>query len=112
MTDPTGLSFLSYRRGRAAEAKLLIEAQRDRGIPTWQDVTDLPSSPTEIELRRVLADPATANAILFVTPEVEELIYYQDNRGSADFRSPFAAQWVLRPARVVSRGWWEMAEAA
>jgi hypothetical protein len=72
MTDPTGLSFLSYRRSRAAEAKLLIEAQRDRGIPTWQDVTDLPNSPTEIELRRVLSDPATANAILFVTPEVED----------------------------------------
>ena len=71
MTDPTGLSFLSYRRTRAAEAKLLIEAQRDHGIPTWQDISDLPTTPTEPELRRVLQDPSTASGVLFVTPEVE-----------------------------------------
>lgn len=37
MTDPTGRSFLSYRRGRKDEAALLIAAQHDHGIPTWQD---------------------------------------------------------------------------
>jgi hypothetical protein len=71
LTDPTGLCFLSYRRIRADEARLLITALRERGIPTWQDLTDLPATPTEDELRRVLADPGTASAILFVTPEVE-----------------------------------------
>jgi hypothetical protein len=71
MTDPTGRSFLSYRRSRRDEAALLIQAQHDHGIPTWQDVHNLGSLPTEDELRRVLADPSTASAILFITPEVE-----------------------------------------
>jgi hypothetical protein len=71
MTTPTGRSFLSYRRSRRDEAALLIQAQHDHGIPTWQDVRDLGSVPTEDELRRVLDDPATASAVLFITPEVE-----------------------------------------
>jgi hypothetical protein len=71
MTDPTGRSFLSYKRSRRDEAALLIQAQHDHGIPTWQDVHNLGSVPTEDELRRVLADPTTASAVLFVTPEVE-----------------------------------------
>ena len=71
MTDPTGRSFLSYKRSRRDEAALLIQAQHDHGIPTWQDVHDLVSVPTEDELRRVLADPTTASAVLFITPEVE-----------------------------------------
>jgi hypothetical protein len=71
MTDPTGRSFLSYRRIREDEAALLIAAQHDHGIPTWQDIHNLASAPTEDELRRVLADPTTASAMLFITPEVE-----------------------------------------
>jgi hypothetical protein len=71
MTDPTGRSFLSYRRSRRDEAALLIQAHHDHGIPTWQDVRNLGSVPTEDELRRVLTDPSTASAILFITPEVE-----------------------------------------
>ena len=71
MTDPTGRSFLSYRRTRAAEAALLIQAQHDHGIPTWQDVHNLGPVQTEDEIRRVLSDPATANAVLFMTPDVE-----------------------------------------
>jgi len=71
MTDPTGRSFLSYKRSRQEEAALLIQAQHDHGIPTWQDVHNLGSVPTEDELRRVLADPTTSSAILFITPEVE-----------------------------------------
>jgi hypothetical protein len=72
MTDATGLSFLSYRRTRASEASLIIGSQRDRGIPTWQDVTNLGSALTEDEIRRVLADPSTASATMFVTPEVAD----------------------------------------
>lgn len=71
MTDPTGRSFLSYRRARTDEAALLIAAQHDHGIPTWQDIQNLGSVPTEDELRRVLADPTIASAVLFITPEVE-----------------------------------------
>ena len=71
MTDATGHAFLSYRRARADEAALLIQAQHDHGIPTWQDVRNLGSVPTEDELRRVLADSSTASAVLFITPEVE-----------------------------------------
>jgi hypothetical protein len=71
MTDATGRSFLSYRRARAGEAALLIEAQQDHGIPTWQDVRNLGSVPTEDELRRVLAESSTASAVLFITPEIE-----------------------------------------
>jgi hypothetical protein len=70
MTDATGVTFLSYRRSRASEAALIIGSHRDRGIPTWQDITDLGSSLTEDELRGVLRDPNTAGAVMFVTPEV------------------------------------------
>ena len=38
MTDPTGRSFLSYRRSRSEECARLIASQRERGIPTWRDV--------------------------------------------------------------------------
>lgn len=71
MTDPTGRSFLSYRRLRSAEAALLIAAQHDHGIPTWQDTQNLGSVPAEDEIRRTLSDPSTASAVLFITPEVE-----------------------------------------
>jgi hypothetical protein len=72
MTDATGRSFLSYRRARASEAAILIQAQHDHGIPTWQDVRDLGSMPTEDELRRILSEPTTASAVLFISPEVEQ----------------------------------------
>jgi hypothetical protein len=70
MTDPAGLSFLSYKRDRKAEAELLISAQHDLGIPTWRDLDDLDELPTEDEIKRVLRAPETANAILWLTPEV------------------------------------------
>ena len=72
MTDTTGRSFLSYRRSRSDEAARLIAAQRERGIPTWRDVDDMNTEPTEDELRRILRDGHTANAILWVTPETAE----------------------------------------
>jgi hypothetical protein len=72
MTDPTGRSFLSYRRTCADEASLLIAAQHDLGIPTWRDVDDLDEMPTEDEIRDILKDPRTANAILWLTPDLRE----------------------------------------
>ena len=72
MTDPTGLSFLSYRRVRNDECERLVVAQRERGIPTWRDVDDMNSEPTESELRRIIRDNSTANVILWITPETAE----------------------------------------
>ena len=69
-TDPRGRSFLSYRRSRSEEAALLVRAQHDHGVPTWQDVRDLSSAPTEDEIREVLASARTASAVLLITPEV------------------------------------------
>ena len=69
MTDPTGRSFVSYRRSRGDECSRLVAALRERGIPTWRDVDDLNTEPTEDELRRVLRDDRTANVILWITPE-------------------------------------------
>jgi hypothetical protein len=71
MTDATGLSFISYRRSRVNEAALVVGAQRDRGIPTWQDLADLGSGLTEDGIRQTLSDPETAGAVLLVTPEVK-----------------------------------------
>ncbi len=70
VTDPTGKTFVSYRRSRAAEVKLLITALHLHGVPTWQDTSDLESGPTEDQIRETLADPAIASAILWVTPDV------------------------------------------
>lgn len=72
MTDPTGRSFLSYRRACLADAKLLIAAQHDVGIPTWQDIQDLENAPAEDAIRQVLDDPSTANALLWLTPDVAD----------------------------------------
>lgn len=72
MTDPTGRSFLSYRRTRLGEAELLIAAQHDLGIPTWQDIENLEEDPTERQLRDILADSCTANGILWITPDLPE----------------------------------------
>jgi len=77
MTDPTGKSFLSYRRTRSPEAALLITAQHLHGIPTWQDIGDLENGSTEAQIREVLADPVTANAILWITPEVASSTFIQ-----------------------------------
>ena len=71
MTNPAGRSFLSYRRSRLEEARLLIQRQHDLGVPTWQDLKDLDEEPTEDAIRNVLSDPDTANAVMWLTPEVE-----------------------------------------
>jgi hypothetical protein len=70
MTDPTGRTFLSYRRARSAEAALLIAAQHDLGVPTWQDIQDLAELPTEEAIREVLGGDEVGSAVLWLTPEV------------------------------------------
>ena len=70
MTIPTGRSFISYRRNRLAEVAELVAAQKERGIPTWQDIEDLRTEPTESEIRNVLASNEIANVLLWVTPDV------------------------------------------
>lgn len=72
MTDPTGRSFLSYTRSRLNEARFLIAAQHDVGIPTWQDVENLYEEPTEEAIRSVLSDSTIANAVMWLTPEVQQ----------------------------------------
>ena len=70
MTLPTGKSFISYRRARLDEAKELVTSQKERGVPTWQDIEDLRTEPTETELRNVLASNDIANVLLWITPDV------------------------------------------
>ena len=70
MTIPTGRSFISYRRSRLAEVAELVASQKERGIPTWQDIEDLRTEPTEAEIRDVLAKNDIANVLLWVTPDV------------------------------------------
>jgi hypothetical protein len=72
MTDPTGRSFLSYRRTRLTEARLLIETQHDVGVPTWQDLSDLNEGHTDELLREALAADTTANAVCWLTPDIEK----------------------------------------
>ena len=69
MTLPTGKSFTSYRRTRLDEVKELVTSQKERGIPTWQDIEDLRTEPTETELRNVLASDGIANVLLWITPD-------------------------------------------
>lgn len=74
MTGPlpgTGRAFLSYRRARADDVALLAGALHDRGVPTWVDTSNLRAEPTNDEIRRILRDPATSGAVLYLTPEVK-----------------------------------------
>lgn len=70
MIEPTGKSFLCYRRCRLSEAQFLIEHQHDLGIPTWHDIKNLNEEPTEDFVRSILKDPQTSNAVMWLTPEV------------------------------------------
>jgi hypothetical protein len=101
MTDPTGRSFLSYRRTRKNEARLLMEAQHDVGIPTWQDLSDLNEGHTDALLREALSADTTANAVCWLTPDVEKsdvitrtelpCILKRIEQGDAFFMVPVAA---------------------
>lgn len=113
-TEPTGVSFVSYRRARLEEATLLVSAQHDHGIPTWQDIANLGYEPTEDELRRILNDPTTANVLLWVTPEIENstvvltievpVMKERKDRGDGFFIVPVAAGGLDygRAAEIVS----------
>ena len=70
MTLPTGKSFISYKRTRLSEVTELVASQKERGIPTWQDIEDLRTEPTEAEIRSVLDSDDIANVLLWVTPDV------------------------------------------
>lgn len=75
MTNPRGRYFISYRRSPARpngtqEAVKMCDALRDRGAPTWRDIDDLASEPTEDELIATLDDPHIAGAIMLISPEV------------------------------------------
>ncbi len=63
-TDPTGATFISYRRSRARDVATLARALGDRGVPTWVDTRNLRAEPTAHELHRVLGDPRTSAAIM------------------------------------------------
>ena len=77
MTDVTGSIFISYRRSPArhsgdAEALLVRDALRDRGIPTWRDLDDLNPVPTEDDLIATLSSEEIAGAVMLVSPEIEK----------------------------------------
>ena len=77
MTDVTGRMFISYRRspGRDsgdAEAQLLRDALRDRGVPTWRDLDDLNPVPTEDDLIATLESEEIAGAVMLVSPEIQD----------------------------------------
>lgn len=72
MTDPTGRAFISYRRARVDEIALLIAALHDRGVPTWQDLSNLGMGQAEEGLRKTLGDPSVSGGILWLTPDVAD----------------------------------------
>ena len=71
-TDPPGRTFISYSRASLESVERLASALHDVGIPTWRDIDDLRAVPTELELRRVLADDATSSAIVWITEDVQD----------------------------------------
>ena len=72
MTNPEGRVFVSYRRKRLSEIERLVRAIRERGVPTWRDIDDLASEPTEEAIRATLSDPNTSGAVIWITPDVDE----------------------------------------
>jgi hypothetical protein len=65
-----GKTFISYRRTRAKEIELLVAALHDRGVPTWQDISNLAMGQAEEDLKEALVDPLISSAILWITPDV------------------------------------------
>ena len=112
MTDPTGRSFLSYRRSRSEECGRLINAQRERGIPTWRDVDDLNTEPTERELRRVLRDDGIANVVLWMSPETAGSLMIRNVEAPIAFeRHGRADGFFVVPVAAGGLGYQEAAEA-
>jgi len=78
MTNPAGKSFLSYKRSHKSELEMIINAQREAGIPTWQDISDLANEPTEASLISTIKNNSLiSNAIIWVTPDIAESTYIQ-----------------------------------
>lgn len=108
MTNPMGQSFLSYRSSNRKEARLLILAQREHGIPTWHDVEDLEDGRTEDKIRQALESSNTANGVLLITPAVESspmirtvearLLVRRAKAGDGFFLVPVAAGGLDRDA--------------
>ena len=72
MTNPSGKIFISYKRERADEMRLLVEALHERGIPTWQDIHNLGAGNFVQEIKTALKDSETAGALIWLTPEVAD----------------------------------------
>lgn len=72
MTNPTGTTFISYRRKQADIAEALVTSLHEHGIPTWRDVSDLRTEPTQQELKRVLDDPTLAGGVVVVSEDVAD----------------------------------------
>lgn len=70
MTNVRGRSFVSYRRSAGFDVRKLVDAQHVRGIPTWQDISNLDAGPTEDQLREIIRDPDTANGVMWLTRDV------------------------------------------
>jgi hypothetical protein len=56
----------------------VVRALRVHGVPTWQDVHDLGPHSTSAQVREVLADPATAAALLWITPDLGDSDFIAD----------------------------------
>lgn len=72
MTDVTGDTFISYRRSQVEIVEDLVASLHEHGIPTWRDLTDLRTEPTQQELRRVLRDPSTSSGVVVVSQDTSE----------------------------------------
>lgn len=74
MANPTGKMFVSYRRSQADIAEALVTSLHEHGIRTWQDISDLPTEPTQAEIRNVLEveDPELAGGIVLVSEDVSK----------------------------------------
>ena len=70
--EPTSKVFISYRRSRVTEIAALVSALRERGVPVWQDLSDLATTHTEEALKTVLESSDVSGAIIWLTPDVEQ----------------------------------------
>jgi hypothetical protein len=103
MTNPMGRSFLCYRRSHTDDARGLILAQHEHGIPTWRDVDDLNEDRFREHIDDELRDPERiANAIIWVTSDMKESTFIKltelpalierEKRGDGFFLIPCLAQ--------------------
>jgi len=70
--DPTGKTFLSYRRSRVEEVSRLAQCLREHGVPTWKDVDDLGSEATVEGLEGALSSVHTSGGLVWVSRDLGE----------------------------------------